>query len=181
MFDRFRVRLSGLGPLVLRTALGVVFIVHGWPKMQMLLAGEMPLHRIVQNWPMPWLWSWLAGLTEFVGGVCLLAGLLTRFWSAGMVILMAVALWTAHPPFGDAAQPFKLAVVNGRLVGWEFVFTLGLMAAAVFLTGPGPISADHLLGRLFRGRRANPVVGAIWPPPEQPTRPPHAEPPESRQ
>src|SRR4030095_352150 len=36
--------------------------------------------------------AWVVAITEFVGGICIFFGLLTRFWAAGLVIDMAVAI-----------------------------------------------------------------------------------------
>jgi len=171
MLDKFRVRLSGFGPLAIRIALGVVFTVHGWPKMQALLAGRSPLSNLLADWPMSQHLAWAAGITEFVGGICLLLGLLTRFWAAGLVIQMAVAISAVHFHKG-------FMLTDG---GYEYAFALGLTALALFLTGPGPISLDYLIGRLLRGQRANPVVGAAVhrpgqePPADRPTTPPREQ------
>ena len=148
MLDNFRVRLSSLAPVAFRVALGVVFIFHGWAKFQDVLHGVNPVLKTVEHWPFAQYFGIAAGTTEFVGGVCVALGLLTRFWSAGLVIQMLVAIVVVHGPNGFAGPK-----------GFEYPFTLGLMALGMFLLGPGPLSVDYLLGRLIRGRGANAVIG----------------------
>ena len=96
MLDNFRVRLSGLGPVALRIALGAVFIYNGWDKFKGLFEGVNPVKDLVANWPFPEYFGWAAGTIEFIGGICIVVGLLTRFWSAGLVIQMGVAIAFKH-------------------------------------------------------------------------------------
>ena len=75
-------------------------------------------------------------ITEFVGGICILFGFLTRFWAAGLVIDMTVAVVKVH-------------LVNGFFWtkgGFEFVLTLGIIALVLLMTGPGSLSMDRAIG-----------------------------------
>ena len=75
-------------------------------------------------------------VTEFFGGLCIFFGLLTRFWAAGLVIDMTVAVLKVHLPNG---------FFWGK-AGLEFPLTLGVMALMLVLTGPGFLSLDRLVG-----------------------------------
>jgi putative oxidoreductase len=80
--------------------------------------------------------AWVVAITEFVGGICIIFGFLTRFWAAGLVIDMAVAL-------------FKVHLANGFFIsknGFELVLTLGILALAVVFMGPGAPSVDRATG-----------------------------------
>jgi putative oxidoreductase len=80
--------------------------------------------------------AWVVAITEFVGGICVFFGFLTRFWAAGLAIDMAVAL-------------FKVHLANGFFIsknGFEFVLTLGVLALAVVFMGPGSPSVDRAAG-----------------------------------
>ena len=82
------------------------------------------------------LWAWVVSITEFVGGVCLFFGFLTRFWAAGLVIDMAVAV-------------VKVNLVNGFFAvknGVELPLTFGVIALVIVLTGPGSLSMDRAIG-----------------------------------
>lgn len=132
--------LERLAVLILRLSLGFVFVMHGSQKLlgafggggiagvtgMLTKLGMEPAHIL----------AWVLSITEFVGGVCLVLGFLTRFWAAGLVIDMAVAV-------------FKVHLVNGFFAsknGFELPLALGVMALAIMLTGPGPVSVDRATG-----------------------------------
>ena len=132
--------LQRLAVLMLRLLLGFVFVMHGSQKLLgafggggiagfagMLAKSGIEPHVLL---------AWVVGITEFVGGICIFFGFLTRLWAAGLVIDMAVAL-------------FKVHLVNGFFFsknGFEFVLTLGVLALAVVLMGPGAPSVDRATG-----------------------------------
>ncbi|MDD4888964.1 MAG: DoxX family protein [Phycisphaerae bacterium] len=186
MFDNFRVRLSGFGPLVLRIGLGLGFMTHGWLKLVALHGGNNPLAGLLGKGWLGMSLGWTMGITEFFGGLFVLIGLLTRFWAAGLTIGMTVALSTAHRadfvPFikslwaaavalftkpadfsgriMDAAAAFKPHLLpNGYIDAPELAWAYIAAAIALFLMGPGAVSVDYILGLIIRGRKRNAVVG----------------------
>jgi putative oxidoreductase len=132
--------LERLAVLILRLFLGFAFTMHGSQKLLGAfggggvsgVAGMMGKLGIEPSL----LWAWVVSITEFVGGVCLFFGFLTRFWAAGLVIDMAVAV-------------VKVNLVNGFFVGnngVELPLTFGVIALAFVLTGPGSLSMDRAIG-----------------------------------
>ena len=126
--------------LILRLFLGVVFVMHGSQKLLgafggsgiVGFAGLLAKYGIEPHV----LWAWVVAITEFVGGICILFGFLTRFWAAGLVIDMTVAVVKVH-------------LVNGFFWtkgGFEFVLTLGIIALVLLMTGPGAMSMDRAIG-----------------------------------
>jgi len=93
ILDWFK-HLDFLGPLALRIFLAPIFI----------LAGSNKLNNVenVSYWfeslgmPAPELMVYLAGGTELLGGIALLAGLATRWFAIPLMITMIVAATTAH-------------------------------------------------------------------------------------
>jgi putative oxidoreductase len=79
------------------------------------------------------IWAWVLSITEFVGGICVVLGFLTRFWTAGLVIDMAVAIFKIHMPNG-----FFMAKN-----GFELPMAFGVMALVILPTGPGSFSIDR--------------------------------------
>ena len=136
-------RLEGLQRLavvILRLLLGFVFVMHGSQKLLGAFggggitgfAGVLVRSGIEPHVPL----AWVVALTEFVGGICIFFGFLTRFWAAGLVIDMTVALLKVH-------------LANGFFIsknGFELVLTLGVMALVIVLTGPGSLSVDRATG-----------------------------------
>ena len=132
--------LERLAVLILRLFLGFAFMMHGSQKLLGAfggggvagVAGMMGKLGIEPSL----VWAWVVSITEFVGGVCLFFGFLTRFWAAGLVIDMAVAVVKVH-------------LVNGFFVGKngvELPLTFGVIALAILLTGPGSLSMDRAIG-----------------------------------
>ena len=74
-------------------------------------------------------------ITEFFGGLSIMLGFLTRFWAAGLVIDMAVAMLKNH-----ITDRLLLADPGG---GLEFPLTLGVMALALVLMGPSFARLDR--------------------------------------
>ncbi len=132
--------LERLAVLILRLFLGFAFMMHGSQKLLGAfggggvsdVAGMLGRLGIEPSH----LWAWVVSITEFVGGVCLFFGFLTRFWAAGLVIDMAVAV-------------VKVNLVNGFFAvknGVELPLTFGVIALVIVLTGPGSLSMDRAVG-----------------------------------
>jgi putative oxidoreductase len=84
----------------------------------------------------PMLWVWLVALTEFVGGLCLAVGLLTR----PAALAIAIFLFTAvahHWPNG----------FFWTQAGFEYPLLWGSVALAFVIRGAGALSLDRLIGR----------------------------------
>jgi putative oxidoreductase len=140
--------MSALGLLLLRLALAVVFIAHGLHKLTGLLAGpgvgEGGLDWTAATYAAMGLKPPLAlavagALTQLVGGVCLAAGLFTR-WAAGAVIVyIAIGIWAEHWQWG-----LFLNWINApdRGQGIEYSLVLAGALACVALAGPGDWSID---------------------------------------
>ncbi len=121
--------------LALRLALGLIFIWHGGQKIFGWEGGAGWSGTITRMGHIPAPLVMALMLTEFVGGTCIIIGLLTRFWSAGLVIAMAVAIGMVHFPRGwadDGTFSFARMVSEN-----EYQLSLLTMALALFLAGPG--------------------------------------------
>ena len=128
------------GLLVLRVGIGLMFaLVHGWPK----LAGGVTnwkavggaFNRLIGISVMPEFWGFLAMLSEFGGGLCLIAGVLFRPACALIFFTMSVAVLSiirGGYGFRSASQPVELAIV----------------VAALFLVGPGRFTFRQLVSKI---------------------------------
>ena len=125
-------RYRELGLLILRAGLGVMFILHGWPKirggpeMWTGLGGAMA--NIGVTWQ-PVVWGFMAALAEFGGGICLLLGFATRPAALLMAFTMSMAA-LHHLKAGDGIMTASHAIECGTTF------------LAIILLGPGKYSLD---------------------------------------
>jgi uncharacterized membrane protein YphA (DoxX/SURF4 family) len=103
------------------------------------------LHKVTlmvdkAGWPYPVWLGRIAALTEFVGGICLVLGLLSRVWGLGLAIAMAVAFWLTTWPVLTGTSMFQLSIPDYN----RFVAQIALFALAfgIVLTGAGAASLD---------------------------------------
>lgn len=83
------------GLLLLRVWLGVsILVLHGWGKLQKLVAGDMSFGDPMGIGPAPTLV--LAVLTEFACSILIILGYLTRFAALMLASTMAVAWAVSH-------------------------------------------------------------------------------------
>ncbi|MFY9690335.1 MAG: DoxX family protein [Candidatus Acidiferrales bacterium] len=134
-------KLKPLALLLLRAALGVIFICHGYPK---LFGHTRQTMEAFDHMGFPAYFAYLAGVIEFFGGCLLLIGLFTRI--AGLLIAaeMTVALVQVHRILEDPR-----AVHN-----YEFPLVLAVAAFALTSLGAGLVSFDHVL--FHEGRSSTP-------------------------
>lgn len=135
-----------LGLLVLRIALGVIFLTHGYPKLTrsaaamqgMFVQHGLPAHLV-----------YVAGVLETFGGILLIVGLFARPVALLLAVEMAVAIAKVHSGHGIMA-----------LREYEFPLALGTACLALATVGAGILSGDHLLfgeGSADRARPARPT------------------------
>ncbi len=117
-----------LAPLILRVVLGVIFIVHGYPKLFGQFAGTVQFFESVGIKPAKF-WVFVVGVVEFFGGILLVFGFLTQLVAALLAIRMLVTIW-------------KLKFSQGLVGGYELDLALLAMALALLFLGPGAFSLD---------------------------------------
>ena len=128
-------RRSPIALAVLRVGLGVVFMAHGWMKLQDPASFTETLTGL--GLPMPGVFTYFAIAGELGGGALLALGLLTPIGALGAAGTLAVAIATVHAGNGLFAK-------NN---GWEFPGILMLAAVFFFFRGAGRFSLDALIAR----------------------------------
>ncbi|MDE3108895.1 MAG: DoxX family protein [Acidobacteriota bacterium] len=131
-------KLEPLALLLLRVAMGVLFIHYGYPKL--FVHPRSSVAWFAQH-GFPGYFAYLSGVLELFGGLLLIAGLFTRVAGLLLAIEMGVALWKVH---GLLADP--LAVQN-----YQFPLMMGVAALALAAVGAGVISLDQAIFRESRG------------------------------
>ncbi|MGQ0794458.1 MAG: DoxX family protein [Deltaproteobacteria bacterium] len=127
-----------LGALFARIALGVILFAHGLQKAFGLFGGSgfsKTLEFFEQGLGIPPILTVIAILTELIGGIALIFGLLTRIWALGAASLMVVAIWTVHLKNG-----FFLSSAGN---GVEFNLALLGLALSLVAWGGGKFSVDY--------------------------------------
>ncbi|MCZ9881818.1 DoxX family protein [Arthrobacter sp. B2a2-09] len=124
--------LTNTALTVLRVIVGFIFAAHGWQKFtEFTIAGTQAAFGKM-GVPAADVVAPIVATIELVGGIALIAGVLTRVFAALLALDMLGALFLVHAPAGLFAD-------KG---GYELVLALAAAAAAVALTGAGRISID---------------------------------------
>lgn len=125
-------RLTPLGVLLLRLWVGASFLVlHGWPKIQdaqAFIGGAA-----MAKFPAPFVFGWAAILAEFLGGLLLTVGLLTRPAAVMLLGAMVGAAFVVH-----GADP---------ILKRELALTYGVVALFFVIHGGGRLSLDRLVSK----------------------------------
>jgi putative oxidoreductase len=134
-----------IGLMVLRLALGLIFVLHGWMN---IVAGQESFLRemlAMVGWSAPDLLVWLITGFELLGGLALMLGLFAREAAFLLAIEMVVAVVLFHVGQGF----FVIAVPNAPLAyGFEYHLALVGGLVCVALAGPGGFA----LGDRFTAR-----------------------------
>ncbi|MGX9431625.1 MULTISPECIES: DoxX family protein [Bradyrhizobium] len=136
-------------PLPLRLIVGYGFAEHGFAK---LLRGADNFTGILHamGLPIPHVFAWITIVTEIVGGFCILLGALVPIVSIPMAIVLLVAIFTVHLPYGFSSIKLQAITPNGAQFGQPGYETDLLYLAclvALVLGGSGPFAADNWLLR----------------------------------
>ena len=139
-FDRFLDQGAVVLLSALRIAVGLIMAAHGWAKLSDIAGTAQSFGHL--GMPAPQLLVYVAVAGEFVGGLGLAAGLLTRVAALGPVCTMIVAILTVHVGHGLFAK-------DG---GYEYPLTLLLVSLFFTFNGAGPFSMDALLEKGAQAR-----------------------------
>lgn len=121
--------VANLGILILRVFVGLTLaLAHGTGKIP-------PSDRFIEGvgklgFPMPEHFAWAASLSEFLGGILIALGLLTRPAAFFVMFTMGTAFFLVH-----AADPFQKK---------ELALAYGVIALAILLIGSGRYGLDAL-------------------------------------
>ena len=133
---------------MVRMVLGIVFFAHG-AQMALGWFGGAGLQSTVRTFreslriPAPL--ALLSVAAEFLGGLGLIAGLLSRVAAFGIVVVMGVALLVVHRKFGFFMNWFGEKQGHGI----EYHVLVLALALTVVVKGAGAFSLDHVLYQHF--------------------------------
>ncbi len=122
-----------VGIAVLRVILGLIMIVHGWPKIKDIKGTAAWMG---QKFKPGIFWAVVVSLTEFVGGIFLIVGFFTQVVSLLLAIEFIVII---------LAMNFS----KGFKGGYEFDLLILASALALLALGSGHYSLDSFWGILI--------------------------------
>lgn len=150
-------------PIPLRLIVGYGFMEHGFAK---LFRGLDAFPAILQamGMPAPHLLGWLTILVEISGGLAVFFGALVPLASIPMAVILLVAMFTVHLPYGFSSIKLQAVTAAGAQFGppgFETDLLYLACLAALVLGGSGPLAVDALWAKRreitrpsFRGERS---------------------------
>jgi putative oxidoreductase len=137
---------NSFAPTILRLVLGFLFFVHGAQKALGWFGGNgfsktVDSFHAYMGIPAPF--TVLAIAAEFLGGIGLIVGLLSRVAAFGILCTMVVAV-------------FKVNLANGLFMNWagtqkgegyEYHLLVIAICLAIMIAGSGALSLDRMLGK----------------------------------
>ena len=142
-----RVPIARWSPIPLRLIVGYGFMQHGVAK---LSKGPDAFAAILQAMgvPSPHLMAWLTILIELVGGFAVLVGAFVAFVSVPMVVVLLVAIFTVHLPFGFSSIKLLAVTPAGPTFGppgYEVSLLYIACLAALVMGGSGPFALEGFI------------------------------------
>lgn len=117
----FYTRGQNVGLFLLRISMAIIFIYAGYHK----IFGDMHGFTTMVaglGFPAPAFFAWAAALSEFIGGVAMILGILTRMSSIPLIIIMIVSVYATR---------------FSGLMGMAPAIALLGSSLAIFFIGPG--------------------------------------------
>ena len=131
----------------LRVIVGYGFIAHGLAKFSRGPSRfAYTLH--VLGVPAPDLMAWATILVELIGGVAVVVGAFVWIASIPMAMVLLVAIFTVHLPYGFSAITLVAVTAAGPRFGppgYEVALLYLASLAALVVGGSGPLSIDGAL------------------------------------
>lgn len=137
-------KLAPWGALALRLVVGYGMAAHGYAK---LARGPSHFVDIVRalGVPAPELLGRATIGVELAGGLALLLGAFVPWFSAPLAIVLLVAMFTTHLPYGFSSIKLQAVTAAGARFGppgYEVDLLYLACLAALVLGGTGPFSVD---------------------------------------
>jgi len=118
----------------IRAAMGTIFIVHSLKKFDPGFQEGMVNMGLPPEMQLP------LALAEFIGGICLVVGVLTRVAASIMAVILLGAI-------------FHIRWENGFFIsngGWEWDLIMLAAVLTIIVAGPGRISISHIAKKIPR-------------------------------
>ncbi|MCC2545002.1 DoxX family protein [Hymenobacter sp. BT175] len=128
-------RTTDAGLLILRIGIGIMFTLHGYPKLMGGVEVWEQVGSVMKQFGLdfaPTVWGFLAAFAEAVGGQLLALGMLFRVACALLLITMLVAL-ASHVVQGDDFTSYSHSLESA------------ILFLSLLFIGPGRYALDQAL------------------------------------
>ncbi len=128
-------RFSDTGILVLRFAIGIIFLVHGtmkWSMWNMQPSEQLPASMLAI--------LKILSIAEPLGAVAIILGFLTPYAALGLSIIMVGAITIK-------INMMNLGFMAQQSTGWEFDFLVLTSLVSILFVGAGKFSLDRRLSK----------------------------------
>lgn len=125
-----------IATLIARIGLGIVFIAHGWQKLNTNGLDATKAFFESVSVPLPGISAYFATFVELVGGIALVVGIFTPIIGILLFLDMLGAFIFVHSDFG--------VFVSEN--GYELVLALGVASLLLAAVGAGRFSLDGVFG-----------------------------------
>lgn len=136
----------------LRLIVGYGFMEHGFAKLARG-SGAFAIILHAMGVPAPHLMAWATILVEIGGGLAIILGAFVMLASLPMAVVLLVAMFTVHLPYGFSSIKLLAVTAAGAQFGppgYETDLLYLACLAALVLGGPGPLSIDALVRKWSR-------------------------------
>jgi putative oxidoreductase len=131
-------QLTDAALLLVRLIVGIIMAAHGWQKLTVFGPANFGQGLAQSGVPLPIFMGYVVTFTEFIGGILLIVGLLSRLAALLLTINLTVAILLVNVHVGFFSS------TSGTGVELPLALIAGFLA--ILLAGPGRLSLDYLLG-----------------------------------
>ena len=152
-----RLPVATWAPIPMRLVVGYGFLEHGIAK---LSRGPDAFAAIINGMgiPDPHFMAWLTILTELLGGFAVILGAFVAIISLPMAIVLLVAMFKVHLPYGfSSIKLISLTAAGAKFgpPGYEVNLLYLACLAALVMGGSGPLAVDTLISKWVGTRRTH--------------------------
>ena len=136
-------------PLPLRLIVGFGFMEHGFAKLGRGIGSFADILQAIGT-PFPLPMAWATVLVEIFGGFAILIGAFMALASIPMAIVLLVAIFTVHLPYGFSSIKLQAVTPSGAQFGqpgYECDLLYLAALSVLVMGGAGPFSVNRLLVR----------------------------------
>ena len=146
LYPSFVLGIQGWMLLIFRVSVGILFVLHGYPKL-------VNLRKWAKSLKMPAPLCFLSALSMFLGGFALIAGFLTPLASLAILGSMGFATFlhikkgkpfVAKDPYLLSEGEYQGPNGKGEPPSVEKAFMYDLMLLLIIIFGPGGYSLDAI-------------------------------------